>query len=175
MVGRSHDLGLRVQKVLSVKQGVIGDHGVSDLVQPFDVVVSSCIGILRRPKCLSVIRITGTASKILLLTVVHHWQTFKEELNNHRVVCQLRVGSSVSPSREIMVFKKVTDETGSRETAQNLSSNVDEFGHVTVWSTESVNNAVVERVAKDGIHPLLGLELGSKTMQGQSVTFTSRH
>lgn len=71
-----------------------------------------------------------------------------------------------------MVFKKITDETGSRETAQNLSSNVDEFGHVTVRSTESVHNTVVKGVAKDGIHPLLGLELGSKTIQGQSVTFT---
>lgn len=148
---------------------------MSDLVQPLDVVVSSRIGILGRPKGLSVVRITGTASKILLLAVVHHWQTFKEELNNHRVVCQLRVGSSVSPSREIMVFKEVTDETGSRETAQNLSGNVDEFGHVTVWSTESVHNTVVKRVAKDGIHPLLGLELGSKPMRGQSVTSTYRH
>lgn len=73
MVGRSHNLGLRVQKVLSVKQGVVGDHGVSDLVQPLDVVVSSCIGILGGPKRLSVVRITGTTSKVLLLTVVHHW------------------------------------------------------------------------------------------------------
>lgn len=142
---------------------------MSDLIQPLDVVVTSRVGILGSPKRLSVVRIAGTASKVLLLAVIHYWQTFKNELNSHRVVSQLRVGGSVSPSRKIMVFDKVTDETGGRERAQNLSSNVDESGHVAVWSTESIHNTVVERVAKDGVHPILGLELGGKTVQDQSV------
>lgn len=43
-----------------------------------------------------------------------------------------------------------------------MSSNVDEFGYVVVWSIEFIYNIVVERVVKDGVYLILGLEFGGK-------------
>lgn len=64
-----------------------------------------------------------------------------------------------------------------RERCEYLVSNVDECRHVPHGSTEAIDDAVVQRVTKDSVHPFLRLKARGEPTQSsaQSQVFKGKH